>query len=102
MNPYVIKKSLYIESFLEWVRGLFSKNRWLSKHICADSEEVPLKDNSFDVVIAVRCYYVNVEEALRVLKPEGKLVISTCGDVRYLDREKQQVESTFNGWIVTA
>ncbi|MBU4536445.1 class I SAM-dependent methyltransferase [Patescibacteria group bacterium] len=102
LDPYVIKNSLYMERFLEWIRSFFGKNRWVSKHICADSDKIPFKNNSFDVVIAVRCYYVNVEEALRVLKPEGKLVISTCGDVRYLDDKKQRVKNTLSGWIITA
>jgi len=101
IDKFVIKKSYCIERAIEWLRGIFGKGRWVSKHICADADKLPFTSGYFDKVVAIRCYYVNCEEALRVLKKGGKLIISNCGDVRYMNREKLQVDETFSGWIIT-
>ncbi len=102
VDPFVLKDSERIERMIESVRGIFGKRRWVSEHIPGDAAELPFKAATFDAVIAVRCYYVSVVEALRVLKPEGKLLISNCGDIAELPkRDDPRLENTSNGWIVT-
>jgi len=102
IDPFVLKDSERIERVIERVRGIFGKRRWVSEHIPGDAAELPFEAATFDAVIAVRCYFVSVAEALRVLKPDGKLLISTCGDIAELPkRDDPRLEETFNGWIVT-
>ncbi len=102
VDPFVLKDSKRIECVIEWARGIFSKRRLVSAHIPGDAVELPFGTATFDAVIAVRCYFVSVAEALRVLKPNGKLLISTCGDITELPkREDPRLEDTSNGWVIT-
>ena len=102
IDPYVLKDSERMERLIEWVRGIFGKRRWVSEHIPGDAAKLRFEAASFNAVIAVRCYFVSVDEALRVMKPNGKLLISTCGDVVELpERDDPRVESTFSGWVIT-
>jgi SAM-dependent methyltransferase len=102
VDPYVLKDSERIERTIECLRGIFGKRRWVSEHIPGDAAELPFEAATFDAVIAVRCYFVSVAEALRVLKPNGKLLISNCGDVAELPGPNDpRLKETFNGWIIT-
>lgn len=100
IEPLVLKDSLRWEKVIEWIRGWFGRRRWISTHVEGCAGEIPLPDASFDFAVAIRCYYVDVVEALRVLKPQGKLLISICGDIEGLPRDAR-VESTWTGWVVT-
>lgn len=102
IDPFVLDDSEKIERLIEWMRGIFGKSRWLSEYISGDAAELPFEAGAFDAVIAIRCYFVSVDEALRVLKPDGKILISTCGDIAELPRNSDpRLESTSTGWIVT-
>jgi hypothetical protein len=98
---YVIRDSVQIERGIEWFRSLAGKCRWTSTHMNGDSFELPFADGVLDSVIAVRCYEVDIAEAMRVLQPRGKLVIATCGDVRNFDNSLHRRESTPSGSIIT-
>ena len=102
IDPYVNHTSFQVERVYEWVRGLLLERRWVSAHVTGDAEELPFANDSFDIVVAIRCYHVNVGEALRTLKPGGKLLIDDNSQVAELDRETQQVDESTSWWIVTA
>jgi SAM-dependent methyltransferase len=58
---------------------------WLPKALCAIGKEMPFKDSSFDMEVCMLSSFFyaedgqeledNLNEALRVLKPDGKLII---------------------------
>lgn len=100
LDKYVLKDSKKWERLIEWVRSKCGKCRWMSQYIVANSSEIPFVEDSFDVVIAIRCYSVNVREVLRVLKQGGKFIIITCGDVHFLE-EVENLERIPKGWIVS-
>lgn len=57
------------------------------KHIIAKAEHLPIKDNTFDMVISISAidhledYKAFLKEAYRVLKPNGKLLVSSHLDI---------------------
>ena len=102
IDPYVNRTSLRVEQAYEWLRSLFFKRRWVSSHVTGDAEELPFADYSFDIVVAIRCYHVNVKEGLRVLKPGGKLLVDETSQIAELNRETQHVEESTSWWLVTA
>jgi hypothetical protein len=103
LDPYVNKTSLRVERTYEWLRGLFFRRRWVSTQVTGDAEELPFAEHSFDHVVAIRCYHVNVREALSVLKPGGKLLVDGFSPMAEFDEKTQQVEFTNSGWsTVTA
>ena len=85
----VINDSWRMEWVLETIRSLFGKGRRVSTHVHADSEDLPFDDEVFDVVTAVRCYSVDLDECLRVLKPGGTIALSTCGEIMELPRDQE-------------
>lgn len=66
--------------------------------VCADITKLPLEDDSFDAVVSSRTFQYlpdplcGVQEALRVLKPGGRLVVSIPNKlnfIRYLTYDKK-------------
>jgi ubiquinone/menaquinone biosynthesis C-methylase UbiE len=68
-------------------------------HILANAEYLPIKDNSFDVVINISAidhlddYKKFISEAFRVLKPGGKFLVSSHLDVPQKDEDKTKAKS---------
>ncbi len=62
------------------------KNLNIDARVC-DAEELPFEPQSFDTVIASECiYYLDnpqkfIQEAYRVLKPKGRLIISSANTI---------------------
>jgi ubiquinone/menaquinone biosynthesis C-methylase UbiE len=101
IEPLVLRDSLRWERLIEWIRSLFCRRRWISEHIEGDATEmVDIKRDKFDYVVAIRCYAVSVGEAMRVLKPGGKLLMVSCGDISGLPRD-DRLESSLLGLVVT-
>ncbi|MCB9798822.1 methyltransferase domain-containing protein [Candidatus Nomurabacteria bacterium] len=102
-NPYVLRDSRRIEALIEWLRGLLRlQRREVTKYVRADNLTLPFPDASFDAVIAIRCYVINVDEAKRVLKPGGRLVVICCGEVRGKDLHHQAgLQVTYDGFVLT-
>lgn len=102
LEQWVLNDSLRWEKLLEWFRSWLAVPRAVATHICGCASDIPLPDESFHVVIAIRCYLVSVEEALRVLKPGGQLLISNCGEIWELpDHDDPGIESIGGGWLIT-
>lgn len=103
IDPYVNRTSRVVETLFEFLRGLLFGRRWVSTHVTGDAEELPFAAGTFDIVVSIRCYHVNFEEALRVLKPKGKLLVDGFSQVAKVDHDKQQIaENTGDWWLVTA
>ena len=96
-SPGVIFDSKRREWMIEFIRSIFNKKRWMSKHVCMDAFELKFEENSFDYVIAIRCYYVDIKECLKVLKPKGKVYIWSCGDVENLPKDAISLD---DGYII--
>ena len=68
-------------------------------HILANAEFLPIKDNSFDVVINLSAidhfddYKKFISEAFRVLKPGGKFLVSSHLDIPQADEDKTKTKS---------
>ena len=95
IDSSITRRSLQAELCIERCRGIFGRRRQISRHVCADADSIPFASGSFDVVVALRSYYVNTDEALRVLKPGGKFVAKLCGEVT--STEKTITELKING-----
>ena len=79
---------------------LFPKLSYLKMaHILANAEYLPIKDNSFDVVINISAidhlddYKKFISEAYRVLKPGGKFLVSSHLDVPKSEEDRTQTKS---------
>ena len=67
-------------------------------------EELSFKDSTFDyvVIIVTLCFVQDPEkviaESMRVLKPDGKIIVGIIGKESFLGRFYQQKESIFYGY----
>jgi SAM-dependent methyltransferase len=91
LDPYVNGMARAVERVFEFLRGLLLGRRFVSTYVTGNSEDLPFACGTFDIVVAIRCYHVNFEEALRVLKPQGKLLVDDFSQVAKVDRDKQQI-----------
>ena len=95
IDPYVNRTSHWYERTFEALRGYWNESRWVSEHVVGDAEELPFAADKFDIVVAIRCYHVNVEEGLRVLKPGGKLLIDGYSQVKRHDHTDESVHDSW-------
>ncbi len=67
----------------------------------ADGDMLPFKDNSIEEVFSSRCvgYYCKVDEAIRVLKPGGKIVLMVWNWERVLGKLVYKLMSS--GFTIT-
>lgn len=79
---------------------LFPKLSYLKMgHILANAEYLPIKNDSFDVVINISAidhlddYKKFISEAFRVLKPGGKFLVSSHLDIPEMDEDKTKMKS---------
>lgn len=86
LKKYKKAKILSLDLSPEMLKQTKSKGSWLRKPtlICGDAEEIPLQDESVDLVFSSLmlqwCDYKKVfAEFKRVLKPDGLLMFSTFG-----------------------
>ena len=86
LKKYKKAKVLSLDLSPEMLRQTKAKGGWLRKPelICADAEEIPLQDESVDLVFSSLmlqwCDYKKVfAEFKRVLKPDGLLMFATFG-----------------------
>ncbi len=86
LKKYKKAKIISLDLSPEMLKQTKSKGGWLRKPklICADAEDIPLEDNSVDLVFSSLmlqwCDYKKVfAEFKRILKPDGLLMFSTFG-----------------------
>lgn len=91
-NLYQERKEIYVLSDISPHMCEIAKKR-TSKVVCCDAEKLPFSDKSFDTIILSEViYYLNnpehfLQEAHRVLKENGKLLISTADqDTNFYDK----------------
>lgn len=101
LEKYKKAKVISLDLSAEMLRQTKAKGGWLRKPqlICADAEEIPLQDESVDLVFSnvmlQWCDYKKVfAEFKRVLKPDGLLMFTTFGPdtLRELKHSWSQVD----------
>ena len=102
LKKYKKAKVLSLDLSPEMLKQTKSKGGWLRKPtlICADAEEIPLQDESVDLIFSSLmlqwCDYKKVfAEFKRLLKPDGLLMFSTFGPdtLKELKKSWEQVDS---------
>jgi len=102
LKKYKKAKILSLDLSPEMLKQTKSKGGWLRKPtlICADAEEIPLQDESVDLIFSSLmlqwCDYKKVfAEFKRLLKPDGLLMFSTFGPdtLKELKKSWEQVDS---------
>jgi len=102
LKKYKKAKVLSLDLSPEMLKQTKSKGGWMRKPvlICADAEEIPLQDESVDLIFSSLmlqwCDYKKVfAEFKRLLKPDGLLMFSTFGPdtLKELKKSWAQVDS---------